>query len=231
MSLLGLTHWRYGTCALCFIGWYENTLLKSWVIPTHPSHDILSDSNGIWALLDQQIPCQQYYNTIIPTFHLLHLNPYKSNNVWINSDKLSLDKDDQKFHGVNLVSKFMSVSAKDFLTCSLTSLLKVKQHSFGFVSNKLPHMSPSFTWCTSSSLNTNLMADTFLPFHENTWLFFFFLIKTIPFKVKKFHLLFLKSTALKARKILAFRTCFNCPLWLSKHNGHPRTGLTDPYLH
>lgn len=127
----------------------------------------------IWALSEhQQILCQQYYTKIILKCHLFHLNPYKSNNVWINSDKLSLDKDDQKLHGVNLVSKSVSVSAKDFLTRLLTLLLKVKQHSFGFVSNKSPRMSLSFAWCTSSSLNTNLMADTFLTLHENTWLLF-----------------------------------------------------------
>lgn len=37
-----------------------------------------------------------------------------------------------------------------------------------------------------------------------------FLIKIILFEVKKFHSLFLKSTALDVRKILAFKACPNC---------------------
>lgn len=197
ISLLALTHTvRHGKCALCFIGGYENTLLKPGVITLRHGEDLQSHHTCpqclhtpaqkylliphtisyqilIWALSGhQQILCQQYYNKIILKFHPLHLNPYKSNNVWINSGKLSLDKDDQKLHGVNLVSKLVPVRARRFLTCSLTWLLKVRQHPFGFVSNRSPCLSLSFTWCTSSSLNTNLMADMFLALYENTCLLF-----------------------------------------------------------
>lgn len=80
---------------------------------SHLSNNALTDTN--WAFLERFSRC--YSKSFL--LHFFHLNPQKSNSVWINSAKLCINKDNENFYSISLVSSLMLTRIKDFVNCNV----------------------------------------------------------------------------------------------------------------
>lgn len=143
---------------------------------SHLSSDALTDTNGIWVLLEHfsgHLATVLQQNSLL--FHLHHLNP--QNSVWTNSTKLHINKDNQKFCGISLVSKLMLIHIKDFFNLSTTVESNIPLFPPIHPMHPPPPIYNFFffpMWCTSSSIKTNSMADTHsLHFMEILGFFFY----------------------------------------------------------